>query len=89
MLRVVTSFPLKHVSKRRICPKKNVDLRILRLENTIKELGLENKPSDIRNLDESSSDPSKTKIVGQRGLPTTQTTSGPGKQNTTAVMPST
>ncbi|CAH2006301.1 unnamed protein product [Acanthoscelides obtectus] len=58
------------------------------LENTIKELGLEDKPSQIWNLDESSfcSDPSKTKIVGQRGLPATRTTSGPGKQNTTVLM---
>ncbi|CAH1982535.1 unnamed protein product [Acanthoscelides obtectus] len=58
------------------------------LENTIKELGLEDKPSQIWNLDESSfcSDPSKTKIVGQRGLPATRTTSRPGNQNTTVLM---
>ncbi|KAI4460719.1 hypothetical protein MML48_5g00012124 [Holotrichia oblita] len=55
---------------------------------TVKELGLEEKPSQIWNLDESSfcSDPSKTKIVGQRGHPSSRTTSGPGKQNTTVLM---
>jgi DDE superfamily endonuclease. len=31
-------------------------------------------------------DPSKTKSVGKRGLPTTRTTSEPGKQNTTILM---
>lgn len=73
--------------------KKNVDPFLIYdyfdlLEKTVKELGLEDKPSQIWNLDESSfcSDPSKTKIVGQRGLPSTRTTSGPGKQNTTVLM---
>lgn len=73
--------------------KKNVDPFLMYdyfdlLEKTVKELGLEEKPSQIWNLDESSfcSDPSKTKIVGQRGLPSTRTTSGPGKQNTTVLM---
>lgn len=58
------------------------------LEKTLQDLKLENKPCQIWNLDESSfcSDPSKTKIVGQRGIPATRTTSGPGKDNTTVVM---
>lgn len=73
--------------------KKNVDPFLIYdyfdlLEKTIKELGLEDKPSQVWNLDESSfcSDPSKTKIVGQRGLPSTRTTGGPGKENTTVLM---
>ncbi|XP_072400688.1 uncharacterized protein [Diabrotica undecimpunctata] len=58
------------------------------LENVIEELGLQERPSQIWNLDESSfcTDPSKTKIVGQRGAPSTRTISGPGKQNTTVLM---
>lgn len=58
------------------------------LEKTVCELGLENMPGRIWNLDESSFciDPSKTKIVGKRGAPATRTTSGPGKENTTVLM---
>lgn len=49
---------------------------------------MQERPSQIWNLDESSFciDPSKTKIVGQQGTPTTRTISGPGKQNTTVLM---
>ncbi|XP_071056436.1 jerky protein homolog-like [Onthophagus taurus] len=73
--------------------KKNVDPFLIYdyfdlLEKTVKELGLDDKPSQIWNLKESSfcCDPSKTKIVGQKGYPSTRTTSGPGKQNTTVLM---
>ncbi|XP_030751409.1 uncharacterized protein LOC115878935 [Sitophilus oryzae] len=73
--------------------KKNLDPFLIYdyfdlLEKTINELGLQERPSQIWNLDESSfcTDPSKTKIVGQRGAPSTRTISGPGKQNTTVLM---
>ncbi|XP_072401138.1 uncharacterized protein [Diabrotica undecimpunctata] len=73
--------------------KKNLDPFLIYnyfdlLENVIEELGLQERPSQIWNLDESSfcTDPSKTKIVGQRGAPSTRTISGPGKQNTTVLM---
>lgn len=73
--------------------KKNLDPFLIYnyfdlLENTINQLGLQERPSQIWNLDESSfcTDPSKTKIVGQRGAPSTRTISGTGKQNTTVLM---
>lgn len=73
--------------------KKNLDPFLIYdyfdlLEKTLTELDLHERPSQIWNLDESSfcTDPSKTKIVGQRGAPSTRTISGPGKQNTTVLM---
>lgn len=73
--------------------KKSVDPFIMSsyfdlLENTISELNLQNRPSQIWNLDETSfcSDPSKTKVVGKKGLPSTRTTSGPGRENTTVLF---
>lgn len=58
------------------------------LESTIKELNLENSPSRIWNLDETSfcTDPSKTKIVGAKNKPCTRTISAPGKQNITVLL---
>lgn len=58
------------------------------LSETIKELGLENKPHLIYNLDESgfSRDPSKTKIVGQIGYPATRTVSSSGRDNTSVLL---
>lgn len=58
------------------------------LSNTLSELGLENKPDQIWNLDESgfSNDPSRTKTVGPKGLPTTRTTSSSGRENTTVLL---
>lgn len=58
------------------------------LDTTLNELGIRDKPDHIWNLDETSfsSDPSKTKVVGQIGVPSTRTTSGPGRENTTVLM---
>lgn len=58
------------------------------LDRTIKELNLENKPHNIWNLDESSfsHDPTKTKIVGARGIAATRTVSGPGRENTSVLI---
>lgn len=57
---------------------------------TINELGLENKPHRIWNIDETSfvSDPKKTKIVGLRGFASTRTTATAGKDNTTVLFSS-
>lgn len=58
------------------------------LEKVVKELGLENKPERIYNIDETSycSDPQKTKVVGLKGYPSTRTTSSAGKTNTTVLV---
>ena len=58
------------------------------LGNTLTSLELHNKPEQIWNLDESSfsTDPSKTKVVGKIGVPSTRTTSGPGRENTTVLL---
>ncbi|KAF9797182.1 hypothetical protein SFRURICE_001828, partial [Spodoptera frugiperda] len=60
------------------------------VEKVIKELGLENKPERIYNIDETSycSDPQKTKVVGLKGFPSTRTTSSAGKTNTTVLIAS-
>lgn len=58
------------------------------LKNTMDELGLHNKPSQIWNLDETSfsKGPSKTKVVGLRGYASTRTIASPGKDNTTVLL---
>lgn len=58
------------------------------LKRTISELGLENKPDHIWNLDETSFcvDPKKTKMVGAIGTAATRTISTPGRENTTVLM---
>lgn len=58
------------------------------LEKTVVQLGLENKPHLIFNLDETafSRDPSKTKIVGEVGYPSTRTVSSPGRDNITVLL---
>lgn len=58
------------------------------LKETLDQLRLNGKPSQIWNLDESSFsiDPSKTKVVGKRGLPCSRVTSTPGRENTTVSM---
>lgn len=57
------------------------------LRNTLDELELNDKPEQIWNLDETSFclDPSKTKVVGKKGSPSSRTISGPGKENTTVL----
>uniref|UniRef100_A0A2H1WZ62 SFRICE_041149 n=1 Tax=Spodoptera frugiperda TaxID=7108 RepID=A0A2H1WZ62_SPOFR len=78
-----------------IARKKAADPFILQefydiVEKVIKELGLENKPERIYNIDETSycSDPQKTKVVGLKGFPSTRTTSSAGKTNTTVLIAS-
>lgn len=58
------------------------------LERVVEELGLKEKPKQIYNLDETSicNDPSKGKIIGQKGYKATRTTSGPGRNNTTILL---
>ncbi|KAJ8946650.1 hypothetical protein NQ314_008822 [Rhamnusium bicolor] len=63
------------------------------LNKTLSDLNLHDKPELIWNLDETSlsHDPHKTRVVGERGKPSSRTTSGPGRENTTvlsAVSPS-
>nr|XP_023021526.1 uncharacterized protein LOC111509902 [Leptinotarsa decemlineata] len=55
------------------------------LEEAIKDNELSLKPELLWNLDESSFslDPKKSKVVGARGQPSSRTTSGPGRENTT------
>ncbi|XP_045778739.1 uncharacterized protein LOC123876488 [Maniola jurtina] len=56
------------------------------LKKTLLELGIHN-PEQIWNLDETSVclDPTKTKVVGGKGLPCTRTTQGSGKENVTVL----
>lgn len=58
------------------------------LEQVAEELGLQNKPDKIYNLDETSicQDPQKGKIIGKKGFKATRTTSGPGRSNTTILL---
>lgn len=58
------------------------------LQRTIQECGLADKPQCIYNLDETSfcSDPTKTKVVGLMGFPSTRTTGSPGRNNTTVLL---
>lgn len=58
------------------------------LEQVVEELGLQNKPDKIYNLDETSicQDPQKGKIIGKKGFKATRTTSGPGRSNTTILL---
>lgn len=57
------------------------------LKKALDDLNLNDSPELIWNLDESSfsHDPYKTKIVGARGKPSSRTTSGPGRENTTIL----
>lgn len=58
------------------------------LQNTLKELDLENKPGQIYNLDESGFglDPSKTKVVSEKNSPCSRVTSGPGREATSVLL---
>lgn len=58
------------------------------LENTINDLGLQDKPHLIYNLDETgfNMDPARHKSVGPTGQPSTRTTSGPGRENITVLL---
>ncbi|XP_066258180.1 uncharacterized protein [Euwallacea similis] len=58
------------------------------LENTIKELSIEDKPMRIWNLDEISfcTDPAKTKVVGGKNVPCIRTVSAPGRENIAVLM---
>lgn len=57
------------------------------LKSTLDELELNDLPHRIWNLDETSlsMDPTKTKIVGAKGVACSRVTSGPGKENVTIL----
>lgn len=76
------------IARKRSCNPFTIDAYFTLLEKTIADLGLEEAPSRIWNLDESSfcTDPSKTKVVGGRNLPCTRTTSAPGRENITVLL---
>lgn len=58
------------------------------LKKTLSELDLEYKPERIWNLDESnlSIDPSRTRLVGEKGKSSSRVTSTSGRDNTTFVL---
>lgn len=58
------------------------------LEETIRNLNLQDKPGNIWNLDESSVsiDPQRTKVVGAVNQVSSRTISTPGKENTTILL---
>jgi len=58
------------------------------LETTLQRLSLVDKPHLVWNLDETSmcTDPSKTKVVGEKGRPSSRTTGGTGKENFTCLV---
>lgn len=58
------------------------------LEKSTEDMDLGGKPHNIWNLDESSFsfDPSKTRIVGARGVAATRTVSGPGRENMSVLL---
>nr|CAI5868906.1 unnamed protein product [Callosobruchus analis] len=58
------------------------------LKKTLVEMDLENAPDRIWNLDESylSIDPSKSKVVGERGQKSSRVISSSGRENTTLVL---
>ncbi|CAF4806752.1 unnamed protein product [Pieris macdunnoughi] len=58
------------------------------LEDVLNDLDLTVKPERIYNLDETSfcNDPSKTRVIGEKGVRCTRTTSSPGRDNTTVLL---
>ena len=56
-------------------------------ESEINRLNLKSKPAQIYNLDESGfcTDPSKTKVVTEKGKPAHRTIQGSGRENTTVL----
>lgn len=86
------SLTLKKAQALEASRKKNTDPFVIDdyfklLLTTLKELDIENRPSQIWNLDETSVclDPSKTKVVGQKGATSSRTTHGTGKENITVL----
>lgn len=76
------------VSRKKSCNPFTIHEYFTLLENTITKLGLQNKPENIWNLDETSfcTDPSKTKVVGGKNLSCTRTVSTSGRENITVLM---
>ncbi|KAB0790127.1 hypothetical protein PPYR_15553, partial [Photinus pyralis] len=58
------------------------------LKKTLHDLDLNDKPHQIWNLDELGFclDPSKTKVVGKKGVASSRTIGGVGRENTTILM---
>lgn len=78
------------VARKKACNPFTVNNYFDLLERVTKELQLENKPQHIYNLDETSfcSDPTKTKVIGLKGYPSTRTTASPGRDTTTVLLAS-
>ncbi|XP_063384473.1 uncharacterized protein LOC134670603 [Cydia fagiglandana] len=78
------------VARKKACNPFTVNNYFDLLERITKELELEDKPQHIYNLDETSfcNDPTKTKVVGLKGYPSTRTTASPGRNNTTVLLAS-
>lgn len=75
-------------ARKKICDPFVIEKYYNLLQRTIEELGLQNKPESIWNLDETSfcRDPTKTKVVGLVGYPSTRTISSPGRENTSVLL---
>ncbi|CAG5031743.1 unnamed protein product [Parnassius apollo] len=80
--------PSVEIARRKACNPFTVYEYFDLLENAINDLDLVEKPECIYNLDETSfcNDPSKSKVLGQRGYSSTRTTSSPGRDNTTVLL---
>lgn len=59
-----------------------------KLGKLLDDLDLRDKPEQVWNLDETNFalDPSKTKVVGKKGAPSSRTTAGSGKENITVLV---
>ncbi|KAB0790136.1 hypothetical protein PPYR_14990, partial [Photinus pyralis] len=73
--------------------KKNTDPFVISeyfqlLEKTLNDLKLIDAPAKIWNMDETSfcTDPSRTKVVGVKGVSSTRITAGSGRNNTTVLF---
>ncbi|CAB3255555.1 unnamed protein product [Arctia plantaginis] len=76
------------IARKRACNPFTVYEYFDLLESVLKDLDLTDKPQRIYNLDETSfsNDPSKTRVIGQKGFRCTRTTSSPGRENTTVLL---
>lgn len=87
------NFSIKKPQSVEYARKKSMDPFIINgyfqlLEKTLNDLNLLDKPQQIWNLDESGFclDPSKTRVVGNKGTAASRTTAGPGRENITVLM---
>lgn len=80
--------PLEYARKKAATDPFNIYGYFNLLKKVLVELDIEDKPDRIWNLDESSLsiDPSKSKVVGEKGKSSSRVTSTSGKENTTFVL---